>query len=64
VYHAYMERELTKSDVRAVVHKGLEESRGNYRVVTKLFNIGPSEYKRFLNFLRKHECLLPYREYR
>jgi transcriptional regulator with PAS, ATPase and Fis domain len=64
VYHAYMERELTKSDVRAVVHKGLEEARGNYRVVTKLFNIGPSEYKRFLNFLRKHECLLPYREYR
>jgi transcriptional regulator with PAS, ATPase and Fis domain len=64
VYRPYMSHELTKTDVRAVVHKGLEEARGNYRVVTKLFNIPPTEYKRFLTFLRKHDCLLPYREYR
>jgi hypothetical protein len=26
--------------------------------------MAPTDYKRFLNFLRKHECQLPYREYR
>jgi hypothetical protein len=31
---------------------------------TWLFNIPPNQYKRFLNFLRKHDCLLPYREFR
>ena len=39
VYRPYMDRDLTKADVRGVVHRGLEDSRGNYRIVTKLFNI-------------------------
>ena len=60
----YIDREITRQDVRQVVRKGLEEARGNYRVVTRLFNLPPTDYKRFLNFLRKHHCLLPYREYR
>jgi transcriptional regulator with PAS, ATPase and Fis domain len=64
VYEPYMDRLITKADVRAVVQKGLQAATGNYRVVTRLFNVAPSEYKRFLNFLRKHECLLPYRDYR
>jgi len=24
----------------------------------------PRDYKRFLNFLRKHDCQLPFKEYR
>lgn len=64
VYQPFMDREITRSDVRAVVQKGLEESRGNYRGVTRLFNIDASDYKRFLSFLRKHECRLPYRDFR
>jgi hypothetical protein len=24
----------------------------------------PRDYKRFLNFLRKHECQLPFKDYR
>jgi DNA-binding NtrC family response regulator len=64
VHQPYVARDLRKADVRAVVHKGLESTRGNYRVVTRLFNIPPAQYKRFLNFLRKHDCLLPYREFR
>jgi hypothetical protein len=59
-----MAREITRMDVRSVIRKGLEESRGNYRVVTRLFNIPTGDYKKFLNFLRKHQCLLPYREFR
>ena len=64
VYPLYMQREITREDVRDVVRKGLEEARGNYRIVAKLFNLDPNEDKKFLNFLRKHECQLPFKEFR
>lgn len=64
VYPLYMRREITRADVRAIVQKGLQEARGNYRLVTKLFNLPPGDYKRFLNFLRKHDCEVPFHEYR
>jgi transcriptional regulator with PAS, ATPase and Fis domain len=64
VYPLYMNREITRSNVRDLVHKGLEEARGNYKIVLRLFNMEATDYKRFLNFLRKHECQLPFKEYR
>jgi transcriptional regulator with PAS, ATPase and Fis domain len=64
VYPLYMQREITRSNVREVVKKGLEEARGNYKIVARLFNLEPTDYKRFLNFLRKHDCQLPFKEYR
>ena len=64
VYPRYMQREITKSHVRDVVRKGLEQSRGNYKIVARMFNMDESEYKRFLNFLRKHDCQLPFKDYR
>jgi len=30
----------------------------------RLVNKDPGEYKKFLNFLRKHECQLPFKDYR
>jgi hypothetical protein len=59
-----MNREITRSNMRELVHKGLEQARGNYKIVLRLFNMAPGDYKRFLNFLRKHECQLPFKEYR
>src|SRR4029453_18854758 len=64
VYPLYMTREITRGNVRDLVHKGLEEARGNYKIVLRLFNMESSDYKRFLNFLRKHECQLPFKDYR
>jgi two-component system NtrC family response regulator len=64
VYPLYMQREITKDNVRDLVRKGLEEARGNYKIVAKLFNMEPRDYKKFLNFLRKHDCQLPFKEYR
>ncbi len=64
VYPLYMQREITRSNVRDVVRKGLEEARGNYKIVARLFNMEQRDYKRFLNFLRKHDCQLPFKEYR
>jgi transcriptional regulator with PAS, ATPase and Fis domain len=64
VYPLYMEREITRANVREVVRKGLEEARGNYKIVARLFNMEARDYKRFLNFLRKHDCQIPFKEYR
>jgi transcriptional regulator with PAS, ATPase and Fis domain len=64
VYPMYMNREITRNDMRALLHKGLEEARGNYTIVLRLFNMEPKDYKRFLNFLRKHDCRLPFKDYR
>ena len=64
VYPMYMEREITRVHVRDIVRRGLEEARGNYRIVARLFNMESRDYKRFLNFLRKHDCQLPFKEYR
>jgi transcriptional regulator with GAF, ATPase, and Fis domain len=64
VYPMYMNREITRNDMRALLHKGLEEARGNYMIVLRLFNMEPKDYKRFLNFLRKHDCRLPFKDYR
>jgi transcriptional regulator with PAS, ATPase and Fis domain len=64
VYPLYMQREITRSNVRDLIRKGLEDARGNYKIVAKLFNMEQRDYKRFLNFLRKHDCQLPFKEYR
>jgi hypothetical protein len=29
-----------------------------------MFNMDQNDYKRFLNFLRKHDCQLPFKEFR
>jgi len=64
VYPLFMDREITRSNVREIVRRGLEESRGNYKIVARIFNMDPRDYKRFLNFLRKHDCQIPFKEYR
>ena len=64
VYPLYMQREITRGNVRDLVRKGLEDARGNYKIVAKIFNMESRDYKRFLNFLRKHDCQLPFKEYR
>ena len=55
---------LTREDIRHLVRVGLEQTRGNYKALVQLFNMEPQDYKRFLNFLRKHDCQLPFKEYR
>jgi transcriptional regulator with PAS, ATPase and Fis domain len=64
VYPLYMQREITRTHVRDLVKKGLEEARGNYKIMVQLFNMDAADYKKFLNFLRKHQCQLPFKDYR
>ena len=60
----YMARDITRADVREVIRRGLERTNGNYRMLAELFNMKPAQYRSFLSFLKKHDCLLPFREYR
>ena len=64
VYDPFMARDLTREDLRAIVRAGLEQTRGSYTALTQLFNMDPSDYKRFLNFLRKHQCHMPFHGFR
>jgi transcriptional regulator with PAS, ATPase and Fis domain len=64
VYVQFKSRDLTRQDLRSVVRLGLEMTRGSYKGTVRLFNMPDSDYKRFLNFLRKHEAHLPVHEFR
>ena len=57
VYPLYMQREITRGNVRDLVRKGLEEARGNYKIVAQLFNMEQRDYKRFLNFSQRGSFL-------
>jgi hypothetical protein len=59
-----MERDLTRSDIRQLVGRGLSATGGNYRGLLRLFGIPDGQYKRFLNFLASHECTVDFRQYR
>ena len=59
VYHPFMDRDLTRDDVRALVTRCLQETRGHYVMLVGLFNMESKDYKRFLNVLHKHGCHIP-----
>ena len=60
----FLDRDITRHDVREVVRRGLAVSRGNYRGLLDLFRIPASDYKRFMNFLATHDCRPDFREFR
>jgi transcriptional regulator with GAF, ATPase, and Fis domain len=64
VYPIFMSRDLTRADLRKIIKVGLESTNGNYRLLTQLFNMGDDDYKKFLNFLRKYDCHLPFQLFR
>jgi transcriptional regulator with PAS, ATPase and Fis domain len=64
VYQEFMSHDLTRDHLRQLVHLGLVRTNGNYRSLVRLFNLPPEDYKRFLTFLRKHNCQLPFQKFR
>ena len=55
VSEQYMVRELNRPQVKAIIAKGLKESRGNYKRLLPLFGLPESDYQKFMDFLRYHE---------
>jgi DNA-binding NtrC family response regulator len=64
VYAPFMSRDLTRRDIREIVRIGLEHTRGNYKLLVTTFNMAPADYKKFLNFLRKYQCHVPFQAFR
>jgi DNA-binding NtrC family response regulator len=64
VYPRFMSRDLTRSDLRAVVRLGLGATHGNYRALLRHFNMPTEDYKRFLRFLRAHDCQVSFQPFR
>ncbi|MGH9145108.1 MAG: sigma 54-interacting transcriptional regulator [Vicinamibacterales bacterium] len=64
VYPIFIRRDLTRDNLRQVVQKGLRQTRGNYKLLVNLFNMDDQDYRRFLTFLRKHHCQVPFWEFR
>jgi transcriptional regulator with GAF, ATPase, and Fis domain len=64
VYPVFIARDLTRKDLREIVQLGLEHTNGNYRLLVQLLNMPQEDYKRFLSFLRKHDCHLPFQRFR
>jgi DNA-binding NtrC family response regulator len=58
VYEPFMRRDLTRTDVRAIVLLGLEGSEGTFKALAERLNVRPRDYKRLETFLRKCQCEL------
>jgi DNA-binding NtrC family response regulator len=63
-YEPFMARDLTRQDIRELVRLGLEQTRGNYKLLVTTFNMPAEDYKKFLNFLRKYQCHVPFQRFR
>lgn len=64
VYGPFMARDITRNDIRAIVGKGLERTQGSYKTLVQLLSMEPGDYKRFLAFLHKYDCHVPFQRFR
>ena len=64
VARPFAERLITRTQMERLVRQGLQRTRGSYRKMLPLFRIPDTDYKRFMDFLRRHHCIVDFREYR
>jgi DNA-binding NtrC family response regulator len=64
VQQPFRVREVTRSDLAALIDRGLRHTRGSYRGLVKAFNLPATDYKRFHAFLYQQNCNLPVGPYR
>jgi transcriptional regulator with PAS, ATPase and Fis domain len=60
----YSDRQITRAHVERVIRNGLEQTGGSYKKLVRLFRLPDADYKRFMDFLRRHRCNVDYRQYR
>jgi transcriptional regulator with PAS, ATPase and Fis domain len=64
VHGPFLSHDVTRDELRGLVAQGLKQTRGSYKGLMALFNLTAGDDKRFLAFLRKHECRLPFLDFR
>jgi DNA-binding NtrC family response regulator len=55
VHRPFLDRELNRREVRAVIGRGLAAVRGSYRDLLDLFHMPSTDYQRLMDFLRHHQ---------
>jgi DNA-binding NtrC family response regulator len=64
VQKPFRAHEVTRAELAALIDRGLQETRGSYRALVRLFNLQTGDYKRFHAFLYQQNCNLPVGPYR
>jgi DNA-binding NtrC family response regulator len=64
IHELFLSRDMTRHDLRQLMVRGLSVTRGNYRSLLKLFGIPETDYKRLMNFLAAHDCVVDFRPFR
>lgn len=54
VYEPFMDRELNRGEVRAVIEEGLRRSNWSYKRALQVFGVRQDDYLKFMDFLRHH----------
>jgi DNA-binding NtrC family response regulator len=55
VYEPFLNRDLNRAQVRAIVERGLLAAGGSYRRLLGVFHLTSEEYQRFMDCLRHHD---------
>ena len=63
-YAPFMSRDLTRQELRRLIAMGLQRAGGDYRALTRLFNMPDADAKRFVAMLRKYHCHVPAQGFR
>jgi len=64
VHEPYKLRVLTRSDVQEIITAGLRHTNGSYKALVEAFNMAPTDYKSFVNFLQNQECNVAFQGFR
>ena len=64
VRNRYKRRDISREKVIALVDLGLRSTQGNYKTMASMFHLKEKDYRRFMDFLRRNDCLLDFRPYR
>lgn len=64
VYEPFTSHDITREDLRLIICQGLEQTRGSYKMLVQLFNMPAHDYRKFLAFLCKHQCHMPFQQFR
>ena len=64
VHDPFLNRDLSREEVREIISAGLGACNGKYRRVVEYFNLPNRDYKRFLAFLSNHNCKVDFRQFR
>ena len=64
VQNRYKRRDISREKVLALMDFGLRSTRGSYKTMAAMFRLKEKDYRRFMDFLRRNDCLLDFRPYR